>query len=83
LLIFAVRLAAVALGTAGTGLGREERIFLDCIAPCGVVAVAVAVSSILAMQLQLASAIQAEHLEPATFLIIIGAVQSTAYQRRC
>ncbi|MGD0622741.1 MAG: cation:proton antiporter [Thermacetogeniaceae bacterium] len=72
LLIFVVRPGAVALGTIGAGLSRQERIFLGFIAPRGIVAASV--SSIFALQLQAAGVIQAEHLEPVTFLIIIGTV---------
>jgi NhaP-type Na+/H+ or K+/H+ antiporter len=72
LLIFVVRPLAVALGTLGAGLNRQERIFLGFIAPRGIVAASV--SSIFALQLQAAGVIQAEHLESATFLVIIGTV---------
>lgn len=72
LLIFVVRPAAVALGTIRAGLSRRERIFLGFIAPRGIVAASV--SSVLALQLQASGVIQAEHLEPVTFLIIIGTV---------
>ncbi len=72
LLILVVRPVAVALGTIGTGLSRQERIFLGFVAPRGIVAASV--SSIFALQLQAAGVIQAERLEPVTFLIIIGTV---------
>jgi NhaP-type Na+/H+ or K+/H+ antiporter len=72
LLIFAVRPAAVALGTIGAELSRQERIFLGFIAPRGIVAASV--SSVFALQLQKAGVIRAEHLEPITFLVIIGTV---------
>jgi NhaP-type Na+/H+ or K+/H+ antiporter len=72
LLILVVRPVAVALGTIGTGLSRQERIFLGLVAPRGIVAASV--SSIFASQLQAAGVMQAERLEPVTFLIIIGTV---------
>jgi NhaP-type Na+/H+ or K+/H+ antiporter len=72
LLIFVVRPLAVALGTIRAGLIGRERIFLGFIAPRGIVAASV--SSIFALQLQAAGVIQAERLEPVTFLVIIGTV---------
>jgi NhaP-type Na+/H+ or K+/H+ antiporter len=72
LLILVVRPVAVTLGTIRAGLSRRERIFLGFVAPRGIVAASV--SSIFAMQLQAAGVIQAERLEPVTFLIIIGTV---------
>jgi NhaP-type Na+/H+ or K+/H+ antiporter len=72
LLIFVVRPGAVALGTIRAGLSRRERIFLGFVAPRGIVAASV--SSIFALQLRAVGVMQAERLEPLTFLVIIGTV---------
>lgn len=81
LLILVVRPASIFLATVGTTLSWQERVFLSCLAPRGIVAAAVA--SVFALELSHASrnglidpslAQQAEQLVPLTFLVIIGTV---------
>lgn len=80
LMILIVRPASVFLSTIGSGLRWQERTFLACLAPRGIVAAAV--SSVFALKIEAAShelgdpqlAAQAEQLVPITFMIIVGTV---------
>jgi len=67
-LILVVRPVAVFVSTLGSGLSRNERIFLAWLAPRGIVAASVA--SVFALRLGEAG----KGLAPATFLVIVGTV---------
>ncbi len=67
-LIFVVRPLAVFVSTIGADVNWRERLFLSCMAPRGIVAVAVA--SVFALRL----GAEAEQLVPLTFLVIVGTV---------
>lgn len=82
-LIILVRPLSVLAATAGSGLKRNERIFLACVAPRGIVAAAVA--SVFAISLATAAttdetgeptriALEARTLVPYTFAVILGTV---------
>ncbi len=73
-LLLVVRPAAAFLATIGAGLRLRERLFLAWIAPRGIVAAAV--SSVFALELELAGegSTDAESLVPMTFLVIVGTV---------
>jgi len=71
-LLFVIRPASVFLSTAGTGLKKEEKLFLSWLAPRGIVAAAV--SSVFALSLTEAGYEGAEQLVPITFLVIISTV---------
>lgn len=71
-LILIVRPASVAVSTWRTGLPRSERFFLAWMAPRGIVAAAV--SSVFALQLELAGHPQAKMLMLLTFGAIIATV---------
>lgn len=71
-LIVIVRPLSVWAATAGSGLKRNERLFLACIAPRGIVAAAVA--SVFAISLEEAGVEQAGTLVPYTFAVILGTV---------
>ncbi len=74
-LLFVVRPAAVFISTWRTGLDFKEKLFLAMLAPRGIVAVAV--TSVFALQLQSkvpALAEGAAQMVPITFLVIIGTV---------
>lgn len=72
LLILFMRPLAVILSTLGLKVSWQERTFLSCMAPRGIVAAAV--SSIFALRLQEAGNAQTEELVPITFLVIFGTV---------
>jgi hypothetical protein len=65
-----VRPLAVAVASAGSKLGRNDRLFLASLAPRGVVAAAVA--SLFGLQLAEQGVADAELLAPLTFFVIIG-----------
>lgn len=69
-LILIVRPLAVWLSTVGTGLTREQCIFLAWMAPRGIVAAAV--SALFASELVRNDYPEAQALVPITFLVIIG-----------
>lgn len=69
LTILVVRPAAVWASTAGTGLSRNERVFLAALAPRGIVAAAV--SALFGLRLEQAGIEGAEVLAPLAFLVII------------
>ncbi len=71
-LFVVARPAAVFLSTLGSELSHQERVFLSCMAPRGIVAAAV--SSILGLRLAEAGHLEAERLVPLTFMVIIGTV---------
>lgn len=79
-MIVAVRPAAVFIAAIGTKLSMQERTFLACLAPRGIVAAAVA--SVFALKLAASAgemegtvlAEQATSLVPITFLVIVGTV---------
>ena len=72
ILIVLVRPAAVLLSTIRTKLTKQERVFLACLAPRGIVAAAV--SSLFGLRLQEAEVAGAELLAPIAFVVIIGTV---------
>jgi len=72
LALIAIRPIAVWASTIGSNLSREEKIFLSCLAPRGIVAAAV--SSIFAERLANAGYPEAERMVPAAFFAIIGTV---------
>ncbi len=63
---------AVWLATMGSGLNRNERLFLAWMAPRGIVAAAV--SSVFALRLRAANIDGAEKLVPLVFEVIVGTV---------
>ncbi|RYU59702.1 sodium:proton exchanger [Methylolobus aquaticus] len=67
-LILLGRPAAVLLSTAGSALTWRERLFLCCMAPRGIVAVAV--SSVFALEMVPLGYPQAGELEPVTLLVV-------------
>jgi NhaP-type Na+/H+ or K+/H+ antiporter len=69
-LVLVVRPAAVLVATAGSSLGRGERLFLACMAPRGIVAAAVA--PVFALNLTAAGDPAGPRLVPVTFLVILG-----------
>ena len=71
-LLLVVRPAAVFTATLGSGLKRQEKLFLAWLAPRGIVAAAV--SSIFALRLTEAGQPGAEALVAVTFLVIIATV---------
>jgi NhaP-type Na+/H+ or K+/H+ antiporter len=71
-LIAVIRPASVWVATTGSGLKRNERIFLACVAPRGIVAAAVA--SVFAISLEEAGVEEAATLVPYTFAVILGTV---------
>lgn len=74
-LILVVRPAAVWLSTLGSKLRAEERLFLACVAPRGIVAAAVA--SVFALRLAAADGVSTEETErlvAVTFLVIVTTV---------
>ncbi len=71
-LIAIVRPASVWVATIGSGLSRQERVFLCCVAPRGIVAAAVA--SVFAISLEEAGIEHATTLVPYTFVVILGTV---------
>lgn len=71
-LVVIVRPLSVWAATIGSGLTRQERIFLACVAPRGIVAAAVA--SVFAISLEEAGVEQAGVLVPYTFAVILGTV---------
>lgn len=71
-LIVIVRPAAALAATLGSQLSRQERFFLACVAPRGIVAAAV--SSIFALRLSETGYPGGEKLAAVTFLVIIGTV---------
>ena len=72
ILIVIARPAAVFVSTWRSRLSRQEKIFLACVAPRGVVAAAV--SSVFALRLVEAGFTEAEQLVPLTFMVIVGTV---------
>ena len=72
ILIVMVRPLAVWVSTAGSGLSAQEKIFLSCLAPRGIVAAAIA--SVFALTLEARDVEGAEMLVPYTFAVIIGTV---------
>jgi hypothetical protein len=71
-LMLVVRPVAVAASTLGSKLTSQERNFLACMAPRGIVAAAI--SSLFAERLVEFGYEQADRLVPVTFLVIIGTV---------
>lgn len=71
-LVVIVRPLAVFASTVRSGLKLHEKIYLSCIAPRGIVAIAV--SSVFALRLQEVGCEQADYLVPITFLVVIGTV---------
>ncbi len=67
-LILLARPVAVALSTIRSNLNWNERLFLACLAPRGIVAASVA--SIFALRLEAAGFAQSEMLVPVTFIVI-------------
>ncbi len=68
ILLFVVRPVVVAIGTTGSGIARNDRIFMGCMYPRGIVAAAAASSigtSLIALKIP-----DAENLLPAAFIII-------------
>jgi len=72
ILVIVARPLCVMLSCLGTKLNWNERTFMACMAPRGVVAAAV--SAIFALRLQQANVAQAELLAPVTIVIIFGTV---------
>ncbi|MEM7629153.1 MAG: sodium:proton antiporter [Planctomycetota bacterium] len=72
LLVVVARPAAVFLSTIGAGLSINERFFLSCMAPRGIVAAAGA--SIFTLGLERAGMEEASRLAPLTFGIIVATV---------
>ena len=72
LTLFPLRIAAVALVTAGSGLSYREKLFIGFLAPRGIVAAAV--SSLLGFQLSGHGIPGAELLAPAVFTVILTTV---------
>ena len=68
-LVLVARPAGVVLSTVGSGLRREQRAFLACVAPRGIVAAAVA--ALFALQLPDAG-IDPGPLVPATFIVVLA-----------
>jgi NhaP-type Na+/H+ or K+/H+ antiporter len=72
IVILLARPLAVAAATIGSGLKRQERIFLAAMAPRGIVAAAV--SSVFALRLRAAHVPDADKLVPLVFVVIVGTV---------
>lgn len=72
ILILLVRPLSVALSTAGSGLSREDRLFIAAMAPRGVVAAAV--TAIFTLRLEQEGFAGAERLVPIVFFVIFGTV---------
>ncbi|MBM4071625.1 MAG: sodium:proton antiporter [Planctomycetes bacterium] len=71
-LILVARPAAVLLSTIGSTLTWQERLFLAWMAPRGIVAVAV--TSVFALQMVAAGFPRAAEMVPVTFLVVFGTV---------
>ena len=71
-LIVVARPLGVFLSTVGAGLSWNERLFIACVAPRGIVAAAGA--SIFALGLRSAEVQGADQLVPLTFMVIVGTV---------
>ena len=72
ILIISVRPLAVYVSTVGSDLTTQEKLFLSCLAPRGIVAAAVA--SVFALALEARGVPGAEKLVPYTFAVIVGSV---------
>jgi NhaP-type Na+/H+ or K+/H+ antiporter len=70
-LVLVARPLAVALSTVGSGLTRQERVFVGWLAPRGIVAASVA--SVFATRLAAAGVEEAELLVPYVFTVIVAA----------
>jgi len=71
-LVFVARPLSVAVATWGSALSWRKRLFVACIAPRGIVAVAV--SSVFAMEMADAGFERASDMIPATFSVVFGTV---------
>jgi NhaP-type Na+/H+ or K+/H+ antiporter len=71
-LVLIVRPVVAFVSTAGSGLGRHERVFVGSMDPRGIVAASTAAS--FSAPLVAAGIGGAEKLLPATFLVIVGTV---------
>jgi NhaP-type Na+/H+ or K+/H+ antiporter len=71
-LLFIARPMSIILATWPSSLTWQERLFLSCMAPRGIVAAAI--SSVMALALADAGFATAAHLVPITFLVVFGSV---------
>jgi NhaP-type Na+/H+ or K+/H+ antiporter len=80
IVVFVLRPMAVFLSTSGSGLKRNEKLFISWVGPRGIVAAGIA--SLFGLKLVMEEELGAEYITPLVFMIVLGTVLLNATTAR-